>query len=184
MILAFFAFSTVWIVLNVFPNHKITAFLIFGILYLLPGRIQGIFYRNHFKGRRYLELQKLEESILASETFLEEIKVKPWLKKLIFLSWGIYSLDIEAMTLNNLGAAQLEQGDLEKARKTLLDALTLDPLYPIPHVNLAILAMVYKDEGTMNYHIAQAETLGYLGTSIDKIVERAQSIYAKFESKL
>ena len=42
------------------------------------------------------------------------------------------------MTINNLGAARLGLGQVNGAEQAFTDALAQDPLYPPPHLNLAI----------------------------------------------
>ncbi|MBO3443890.1 tetratricopeptide repeat protein [Clostridium sp. CCUG 7971] len=102
---------------------------IISIILLIPGRVQGYYYRNHFKGRKLLNKKDYMKSIKYSKEFIEDIRLNNWKKKLIFLSWGIYSKDIEAMTLNNLGVAYLELGDLKVANEYFNEAIEIDSLY-------------------------------------------------------
>lgn len=71
------------------------------IVFLIPGRIQGYYYKDFFKGRRLLVAKDFKASIEYNNKFLSDIRLHTWRKKLIWLSWGMYSKDIEAMALNN-----------------------------------------------------------------------------------
>jgi hypothetical protein len=49
------------------------------------------------------------------------------LKRLIWLHAGIYTHDIEAMALNNIGACHLGPGVFDRVSEPLQMALTIDP---------------------------------------------------------
>ncbi len=156
--------------------------LLIPILLLVPGRIQGYYYRNFFNARRLLGRKSYLESTKYNNEFINEIRLKPWKKKLIWLSWGVYSKDIEAMALNNLGSAYLYLGKFSMAEENFNKALELDELYPIPYYNLSILANIenYKDKSEKLY--LRAEELGFKGTTFDKVIQVGQHILAQIES--
>lgn len=123
------------------------------------------------------------ESIICNERFLSDIRQFPWRKKLIWLSWGMYSKDIEAMTLNNLGISYLYLGKYDVAENYFYEAIKLDVQYPIPYLNLSILAYVKGNtESAENLNKKSAE-LGYRNTTFDDIIQIGQQILSNTEGK-
>src|SRR5439155_16229931 len=106
------------------------------ILFLIPGRILGYFWKDLLRGLRLLNAKQFSESKRHSELFLQELKQRPWLKRMIWLGSGSYSRDPEALALNNLGAAQIGLGDVESARKHLVAAIAVDDDNPLPYLNI------------------------------------------------
>jgi len=115
------------------------------LVLLVPGRIAGHYYRDMLTGRRLMDARRFAEAIPYFERFLQRIEARPGLKRLIWLSPGIYTCDVEAMALNNLGATRLELGEFDQVEAPLRRALFIDPNYPIPYVNLAHLALLRGD---------------------------------------
>jgi hypothetical protein len=76
----------------------------------IPDVCRGILYREFFRGRRLLGEHREPEAIDHLQRFLADVRARPWLKPMIWLSWSIYTPDIEAMTLNNIAAANLGAG--------------------------------------------------------------------------
>lgn len=150
------------------------------LVMVLPGRLQAVFYRDLFTARRLQAEGRNEESIVHTGRFLETIRERPALKRLLILS-SFYTVDVEAMALNNLGAAQLQLGRWDEADAALRKALELDPEYPIPWFNLAVLAAARGDEEAARRLHADAESLGYRGTRFDKLVRMGQELRAKID---
>ena len=150
---------------------------------LIPGRIQGFIFRDHYRGRRLMDAGQLEAAIEHFERFLLHVRGQPWKKRFIWLAWGIYSWDIEAMTLNNLGAALMNIGQLDASKNRLEESLRVDPKYPVPHFNLAVLASGQGDEARAREYLSRAEALGYARTSIDRVIHNGQSIFARVEGR-
>src|SRR5271154_4394763 len=57
----------------------------------VPGRILGFYWRDLLRGLRLLKTKNYAESKRHSELFLATLQQKPWLKKLIWLGFGVYS---------------------------------------------------------------------------------------------
>lgn len=166
--------------------HKESLFSIvpgIAIIFLIPGRIQGYYYRNFFRARKLLGERRYEESIMYNEKFLKEIQLYAWRKKLIWLSWGMYSKDIEAMALNNLGTSYLHLGKLDVAEFNFYEAIKLDTLYPIPYYNLSILSHIRGDVEEANNLYKKAFELGFKQTTFDKVVQIGQQILSNIEGK-
>src|SRR5687768_16939689 len=83
-----------------------------GVLFLVPGRVQGYLYRDLFTGRWLLDAGRNHEAIPYFKRFLDTLSRRPGLKHALWLSFSIYSTDAEVMTRNNLGAACLRLGEL------------------------------------------------------------------------
>ncbi|MEM8779108.1 MAG: tetratricopeptide repeat protein [Cyanobacteria bacterium P01_G01_bin.49] len=158
----------------------LTVLVVAGIFFI-PGRIQGIFYRKMFRGRRLLNSGRAAEAQQHFESFLRQLNEQPWLKKLLWLSWSIYTPNVEAMTLNNLGTAYLQLGQFSEAESAFKQALEVDPLYPIPYVNIAILREMEGNRLKAEQAIATAVRLGYSGGTVDAVIHSAQSLLAHVE---
>jgi tetratricopeptide (TPR) repeat protein len=172
------------VVLSMVPQERRGAVMILLALVLfVPGRIQGAILREHFRGRRLADVGRFDESIRESEAFMERVAREPWRKRAVWLGGVVYSRDIEAMTLNNIGYAALHLGEREKARRSLERALELDPAYPVPHLNLAVLASMDGDADESRRHLEEASRFGYRGTSVDTIARQAQEILAMIEGR-
>jgi tetratricopeptide (TPR) repeat protein len=155
--------------------------LAISLLLLVPGRIQGHLWRDFFRGRRLLQRKQYERSLTYFYSFLERLKKKPVLKKAIWLGWAVYSRDIEAMTLNNIGVAYMELGEFKKAKRSLLTAITIDPNYPLPFFNLAIVAKMQRDRARSRLFLARAAKLGYRQTTVDRLIHLSDNLLARVE---
>jgi tetratricopeptide (TPR) repeat protein len=154
------------------------------LLLLVPGRIQGHYYREFFRGRALLAAREPEKAKEHFLRFLRQIHEHPWQRKLLWLAWTVYTPDVEAMTYNNLAACDLECGDLPGAEASSAKALELDPRYPIPHVNLAIIRHLQGHEAESRRHLQTARELGYSGGNIDQLVQSGAALLAKAEGRL
>ncbi len=157
--------------------------ILLAVLLFLPGRIQGVMLRGHFRGRRLADQGRFEESIRESEAFLAIVEREPWRKRAIWLGGAAYSRDVEAMTLNNVGIAALHLGELEKASRSFERAIALDPEYPVPQFNLAVLASVRGNEQEARHRFANAVRLGYRVTTADAVIRQGQQVLAAWEGR-
>jgi len=153
------------------------------LILLIPGRVQGLLLRDLFRGRRDLDRNDAESALTHFNSFLSTIKAQPWRKPALWLSWSLYTPNLEAMTRNNIGSAQLTLGDLASAEEAWNAALVLDPLYPLPHANLALVAATRDDKVATRRHLDAARALGYKGAGFDRFVHKTQSILAMVESQ-
>jgi len=149
------------------------------VLFLIPGRVSGLVWRDLYRGRRLLEAGQLEASLLCSQRFVESIRERPRLRGLWWLAFAVYTRDSKAMALNNLGAAQLELGSFDEAESSFREALAADPQYPIPHYNLAVLAEVRGDSPAAREHAAEAVLLGYERAASDRVIQAAGALLAR-----
>jgi tetratricopeptide (TPR) repeat protein len=153
------------------------------LILLIPGRVQGFLYREFFQGRKLLDQRRAVEAIGFFQRFLLVVRSRPWIKRAMWLSWAIYTPDIEAMTLNNIGAANLELGRLDESERALKEALIVDKKYAIPHFNMAVVHEMRGNRMLAENALAEAKRLGYSGGTIDVILNRAQSLLAGVEGR-
>lgn len=160
-----------------------TAFLLVVVVLIVPGRFVGYFYRDLFRARRLLEAGRVEESAEHSRLFIEYVRRHPRLKRLIWLSWPIYTPDPEAMAWNNLGIARLQTGNFASASEAFRTALELDPEYPLPHYNQAMERTLAGDQVGAARCLEQAIRLGYRRTTIDQVLHAAAAVLARLEGQ-
>ncbi len=146
--------------------------------FLLPGRITGYLWRDLMKGRRMMDAGRHGEAIQPLRAFLGELERKPWLGRLIWISPSVYTVSAKAMALSNLGACWLHLGKLDEAERSLNEAMALDPLYPMPHYNLAAVEVIRRREDQSRYHLEKAHELGFTKGPVDRILDRLKSDYA------
>lgn len=159
------------------------AALLVALAFLVPGRVQGYYWRGFFRGRRALGAGQLEASVEQFESFLERLRRRPWLKSLVWLSGSVYTRDVEVMTLNNLGAAWIQLGDWTKAGDVLKRAREKDPESPLPVFNLALLAQVRGEEEKARELLRRATELGYRRTSVDRLIHAAGAVLSRVEGR-
>jgi len=124
----------------------------------------------------------MEKGIQHFEKFLAQVRQRPWLKRLMWFRFGIYTWDIEAMTQNNMGAAKLQLGRFAEAECHFHAALDLDPQYSVPYFNLALVAEVAEKEQQAKDLFEESIRLGYRKISWDEFVRKAGSMVATLEA--
>ena len=164
------------------PRRPWLGMLLFGVFLLVPGRLQGLFYRGFFQAAKSQRAGHPDEALSLYEDFLNDVRTHRWMKPLLWLAWTIYTTDVEAMTLNNMAACHLVMGDREACEDACQRALQLDPHYPLPHVTLATLCLLADDQPAAEEHLQQAAELGYRDASIEVLIERAQSLRVQIEA--
>jgi len=181
LLLTIFALLT-----GLFLSGKISTVALFGIalgLFLL-GRLINYPIRHFYQGLHAFKQQKLDEAERLFHTFLERVEHRPWIKHLVWWSFGVYTFDLEAMAWNNLGAIYIRQGRLPEAKKCLEKAIALDPKYPKPFFNLAVSAIGEGQTELAAQYFEQAKKLGYAGGAFDQFLTTIQEEYAKVNAKL
>lgn len=148
---------------------------------MVPGRITGYLWRELITGRRLMDSGRHEDALPLLNSFVRKLEVTPWLERLIWIAPSIYTIRTKSMALNNRGACHLELGDLDSAERDLNEAIQLDSLYPIPYFNLAVIEMARDREPESRNHLEISRRLGFTGGSIDQILNRVKTVYAKLE---
>ena len=151
---------------------------VFAVL-LAPGRILGWLWRDLLTGLRLLNASRFAESKAASERFLATFHKRPWIRHAIWLGTSSYSRNPEVLALNNLGAAEINLGELDQAKQHLEQAIALDKKCPLPYFNMGVLMGATDQPAEGERWFAYARELGYVRGSVsDSIVRAAQSRYA------
>jgi tetratricopeptide (TPR) repeat protein len=163
--------------------YPTAAALVLVVAFLVPGRLQGFAWRPFFRGRKAQSVGNWNRAISEYIHFQGRLRARPGLKHLIWLSWGMYTRDIEAMTENNLGACHLNLGALERAEPHFHRALALDPKYPIPHFNLAVVKRIQKDALGSQEHAHRARALGYHHSGVDHAIRGLGEVLAAVEGR-
>ena len=89
----------------------------------------------------------------------------------------------EAMARNNIGAARMELGEIDRAERDLRSALQNDTDYPIPYFNLAVIAYVRDEPAEGDRLIALAAEKGYSGGHLDRTISRVAAAYARIQAR-
>ncbi len=178
-----FSCVVVVVTLLILLQARLVGALLVGLAFLIPGRVQGYFWRSFFRGRRALGAGHFEAAIEHFESFLDQLKRRPWLKSLVWLAGAIYTRDIEVMALNNLGTAQLQLGNWASAVEYLECARGKDPESPLPYFNLAVLAQAGGEEEEARRLLRRATELGYRRTSVDRLIHTAGAVLARVEGR-
>ncbi len=147
-----------------------------GVLLFIPGRIQRHFWRDFHEGRKLLESGHPEEAIGCFERFIQKLQENPRLAGYVWLGSSLYTRNAEAMAHSNLGAARLYLHRAEEAEACLRRAIELDGQYPVPWVNLAVLAMLRGDTEEAKVDLLEAQSRGYGRVTVDQIRAAANTL--------
>jgi tetratricopeptide (TPR) repeat protein len=151
------------------------------IAYLIPGRILGFYWRNLLRGLRLLNARNFEESKRCSEQFLLDVQARPWIKNLIWLGSSAYSRNPTVLALNNLGSAEINLGQFDRARIHLDRAIEIDGKCPLPYYNIGVLLRVEGEPEKAKQWLAEAARLGFTKGFSDKIVTASQTRFAAID---
>jgi len=164
-------------------DNRAVAVVITVLVLLIPGRVCGHYWRDFFKGRNLMTQGRFEEAEPCFVAFLAKVRDKPWIKKLIIFSWGMYTRDIEVMALNNLGAIQIELGKFQEGRGFLDRALSMDPEAPLPYYNLALIASADGERDLALELFRKCQERGFTGSSVDHLIRQGGELFARIEGR-
>lgn len=146
------------------------------VIFLFPNVIQGFFWHEFFLGRHLIRQGKWEGAISHLEKFLDQLQKSPWLKFLILLRWASYTNQVEAMALSNLGVAQVNTAQLEKAEQSFKKARELDPGYAIPYFNLALIELLRSHESRARELWQSSQSLGYRKVPFERVKALSETL--------
>lgn len=115
---------------------------------------------DYFAGRKALRRKDWVAAIAAFERYAARQRAQPWRQWAGALSYSVYSFDAQAIAHNAIGAVHLNNGQLERAEASFNAAISSDPGYGVPHLNLALVAAQRGDTDAAERHARQAELLG------------------------
>lgn len=156
-----------------------TALATTAIVLFIPGAIARRLLRDLLAGRALMARRKYPEALEASRRFLRELKARPWIKHAIWTQFGIYTLSVEAMALNNAGAALIELKRFDEARGILERARDVDPAYALPAFNLGVIAKAKDDHEASDRYAQEAARLGFAGGQLDVTMNAFGTAYAR-----
>ncbi|MEO3428811.1 hypothetical protein AAFN88_08145 [Pelagibius sp. CAU 1746] len=160
-------------------NYNVVFFV--ALLFFIPGRISSTFLKDLYLSRRQLNSERYAEAIEAGERFLATVKSQPWRRKLIYLTWSLYTWNVEAMARNNIGAASMMMGNFERARQELQAALALDDGYALAYANLAAIEAAVGQHQESERLAQLARRHGYSGRRTEKLVDKVGAFYAALQ---
>ncbi|MEO6039911.1 MAG: hypothetical protein ABIQ93_15970 [Saprospiraceae bacterium] len=171
-------------VLALWAGIRSSYLLLFALTLFLGARLGNYQLRNFYNGLQAMQRRDWPAAETSFQAFLAEIVRRPWIKRLMWLNWGSYTGDIEAMTYNNLGAIGLETQRLDEAKVFLQKALSIDTNYAKPHYNLAVIAVLQNETEASAQHFAEAARLGFTNSSFDQFLTKVQTDYAGFNASV
>jgi len=127
-------------------SFRPSAMIVIALLVFIPGRVPALLWPEFYAGQRALQLGDRERARASFIAFVEKVRARSWLKRLMYVKWGIHTRDIEAMSLNNIGTTFAEKGELQQAVGWYEATLAVDPDYGVAYANLAVIGYACGDE--------------------------------------
>lgn len=119
---------------------------------VVPSVLVRYAWRDHFRGRRLLNEGNPAEAERAFNAFREAYAQNPMLRRLEWLAVFHTTRSFEAMTWNNIGVTQLEQGRAKDALLSFELALLKDAGYRVGRCNALFAARAARDEARLTLH--------------------------------
>jgi tetratricopeptide (TPR) repeat protein len=160
----------VYLLLTRLPPAAALALLVLLVLYVLVLVVWGrdlFFARRHAKRREWAKAQE------RFERFEKKLLRARWHRLAVVLYPSIYSLDGVAIARNNIAQVLINADDLDRAVQWLRSALQRDPFYPVPYVNLSLIAARRLDEAAARREMTRAVQLGFDPAAARRILHRA-----------
>ena len=151
--------------------------------FLVPGRVQGILWREFFRGRRAMDQNLMADALVHFGRFEERLIKQPWVAAGLYLGSSSYTWSAEAMLANNIGACELALGNLDAAEAKFEQAVRRDSGYPVPYFNLAVVAETRRDGERAQRLLADAWARGFRGGTRERVVAMAGSVLATVEGR-
>lgn len=160
----------VYLLLTRLPPAAALGLLIILILYVLVLVIWG---RDHLFARRHAKRSEWAKAQERFERFEKKLLRVRWHRLTLVLYPSIYSMDGVAIARNNIAQVLINAGDLDRAVQWLRSALQRDPLYPVPYVNLSLIAAKRRDEAGARRDMTRAVQLGFDPAAAQRLLHRA-----------
>lgn len=160
----------VYLLLTRLPPAAALALL--GVL-VLYASIAVVWGRDLLLARRNAKRREWAKALERFERFEKKLLRSRFHRLAIVLYPNIYSLDGVAVTRNGIGQVLLNAGDLDRAVQWLRSALQRDPYYPLPYVNLALVAARRRDDAGARRDMTRAVQLGFDPRAAQRILHRA-----------
>jgi len=161
-----------------FPAQPVVL-LVVAFLLFVPGWIARRLLSDLLRGRALMARRDFAGGLASTQRFLESCHQRPWIRHAIWGAYGVYTLDVVAMGLNNAGAALTELGRLDEAEAFLEEARRQDPNYPMPVFNLARIAKLRGNDEQVTALAEEARKLGMPGSRLDRLLLCVGEGYAR-----
>ena len=124
-------------------------------------------------GRYYSSRRDWAKALVRYQRFEKRLLKSRWRPLLVPLYLSIYTFDGVAVVRNNIGQTLMNQRELDDAERWLLSALQRDPLYPLPYLNLGVIAAMRQQQDLAEREMRKAVHLGYSPTGAQQLLRRA-----------
>ena len=135
--------------------------MLIAVVFLIPGRLVKYYWRDFFKGRKCLQKGDFDEAMQRFQLFIKEVHESPWIKWLMFFSYGLYSFKVEAVAQAYLAKCHIHKKELDQAESYLNKALEADKKYSVAFFNLAVVYALKNDEASSRRYFDLARENGY-----------------------
>jgi tetratricopeptide (TPR) repeat protein len=129
--------------------------------------------RDFFVAKRLARRREWVRAVERYQRFEQKLLKAHWRHATVVLYLSIYTFDGAAIVRNDIAQAYIDAGDLDRAVTWLRSALQRDPQYPVPYVNLSVVAAMRRDEATARREMSKAVALGYSPVGARRILRRA-----------
>jgi tetratricopeptide (TPR) repeat protein len=174
VLLAVLALASLYLLLRSAWNPGLGAVLALSLL--APAALQRLLYRDFHAAKQATRQGRHLEAQDHLQRFLRQIHERPWLQPALWLRWSSYTTSIESMASNELGAVCLALGDPVEADRAWRAAIELDRAYPVPYVNLALLAAAKGDPFAADELLSTADHYGYPSKRMDAAKAQARKL--------
>jgi hypothetical protein len=72
-------------------SFRPSTLIVIALLLVIPGRIPALLWREFYTGQRALQLGDHERARASFIAFVEKVRARPWLKRLMYVEWGIHT---------------------------------------------------------------------------------------------
>jgi tetratricopeptide (TPR) repeat protein len=160
--------------------HPLTLILI-SLLLLAPGRVGAYLLKPLYASRALQARAQFKEAERNATEAIRQLEQQPWRGFALLTAYPVYTLSALAMAHNNLGAARLEQGELELASDAFEAARSIDPNYPIPVYNLALVAAL-QGRPEVQSLLADAARMGFSNDGFDRQLSQLADRFAAVQA--
>lgn len=160
----------VYLLLTRLPPLASLALLGMLALYVL---IVSIWGRDLFFARRAAKRGEWAKAQARYEKLEKKLQRARWHRLAVVLYPNIYRFDGVAIMRNNIGQMLINAGELDQAVQWLRAALQRDPFYPVPYVNMALVAAKRRDEAGARREMTRAVQLGFDPRAAQRILRKA-----------
>lgn len=156
---------------------KMYQMVLMATIILIPNRLARYYWFDFFAGKRELRRKRPEQATIRFRQFLETLRGAPWVKWLMFFSYGLYSFKVEAVALVYLGHAWLYLKKYDDAEKAFRDALLVDDKYVMAKRGLAAVYILRGQKNEAQKWLDLACRFGHPKISFDKFEELTRKEY-------